>query len=219
MTVIAPRRPTLTLAAAVAYPLAWIAGLLIWPTNLDVTATGGDVMAAYAGHASQAISQYLLTQAVAGIALAIIVTAVAATLPSARGRIAGICGYGAAAVSLAQAVLGVRLAGWVVPSAASASAHAVFDLINRLDGVKMTLLAITVIVASTAPRTPAKPPRWLAVTGVLLAIALVITALGYLFLGAALAQAAWASLPLLLVWISGSGFVLAHQRRPSASLA
>jgi hypothetical protein len=49
-------------------------------------------------------------------------------------------------VSLAQAVLGVRLVGWVVPSAASASAHAVFDLINRLDGVKMTLLAIMVIV-------------------------------------------------------------------------
>jgi hypothetical protein len=49
-----PLQETLYLTCAagrgLAYLLAWVAGLAVWPSNLDVAASDGQVMAAYAGH-------------------------------------------------------------------------------------------------------------------------------------------------------------------------
>jgi hypothetical protein len=37
--------------AGLTYTAAWVAGLAIWPTNLDVRSTDATVLAAYRGHA------------------------------------------------------------------------------------------------------------------------------------------------------------------------
>jgi hypothetical protein len=58
MTSTAPSRPigggarllTAPAVAGVAYLVAWVTGLAVWPSNLDVAASGSQVIAAYTGH-------------------------------------------------------------------------------------------------------------------------------------------------------------------------
>ena len=61
-------------------------GLLVWPSNLDVAASGTRVVQAYAGHEGVAVAQYLLVEGLAAVALGIVVIALAR---SARLRGAG----------------------------------------------------------------------------------------------------------------------------------
>ena len=63
--------------AGIAFAAAWVIGLLVWPSNLDVAASGSRVVSAYAGHQSVAVTQYLLVEGLAAIALAIVVVTLA----------------------------------------------------------------------------------------------------------------------------------------------
>jgi hypothetical protein len=197
---VSARRPpatawlTATSVAAVGYLAVWIIGLSIWPSNLSVTSSGNAVIQAFAGHSGVAITQYILTEGLAGVALAIVLGRTLSGLP----RITGYC---AAAVSVVQCGLGIYLAGSVVPGGDASSARTFFDLIDRLDGVKMALLAITAVVASIAMRRPV----WLRYAGFVLAVAIAVSGIGYLLANTTLAVAAWISLPLLLIWVAGLG--------------
>jgi hypothetical protein len=61
--------------ASIAYATAWVLGLAVWPSNLDVAATNATVLATYRAHQGVAMTQYLLVEGVAAIALAVVVTA------------------------------------------------------------------------------------------------------------------------------------------------
>jgi hypothetical protein len=106
-------------AAGVAYPGAWLAALVVWPSKLGATASGARVVAAYSGHEAVAIAQYLLAprggrrgpgdrraRARPG----------GARCESGRrpgvGRAAAVAGIAAASVSLCQLVLGLLLSAW-----------------------------------------------------------------------------------------------------------
>lgn len=78
---------------------------------------------------------------------------------------------------------------------------------NRLDGVKMFLLAALALSARTLFRR-GELPVWLGRTGFALAAAIAASGIGYLLLNPTMALFAWASLPLLLVWITGSAVAL-----------
>jgi hypothetical protein len=203
--------------AGIVYVAAWVAGLAIWPSNIDVAASGREVIAAEAGHATVAMIQSLLVHGVAAVALAVVVLAL--------GRAAGrsgesrwglavlVFGLAAVTVSLAQLVLGLLLGGWAVPGGDSGRVKLLFDLVDRLDGAKMLLLAATAASsAALAGRTAALPP-WLGYLALLTALALVTSAAGYLVLSSALALAAAASLPLLLAWALAAGVVLGRGGR------
>jgi uncharacterized YccA/Bax inhibitor family protein len=83
------------------------------------------------------------------------------------------------------------------------------DVINRLDGVKMLMLAGLAIAGfSLVQRGRTGLPRWLAAVALALAAALAVSSIGYLLLLDGPALAAWVSLPLLLVWVCGTGFAL-----------
>ena len=49
-------------SAGLAYVVAWVAGLAIWPVNLALNATAGQVAASYRAHPAQAVVQYLLIE-------------------------------------------------------------------------------------------------------------------------------------------------------------
>jgi hypothetical protein len=84
----------------------------------------------------------------------------------------------------------------------------VFEAINRLDGVKMFLLAeMPVIAFVLGARVQVVLPLWLAWVAAALAIAIAASGVGYLFLLNGPALAAWVSLPLLLVFVTGTGVV------------
>ena len=66
------------------------------------------------------------------------------------------------------------------------------------------MLALAVMAAAgtaLARLSPRLLPRWLGYAGALFAAALAVSGAGYLLLSSALAAAAYASLPLLILWV------------------
>ena len=198
--------------AGVAYLLAWVAGLAVWPSNLDVAATGSQVVTAYTGHRGVAMTQSLLVHGVAAVALVIVVLALgqAARRRDAEqlARATVVAGVSAAVVSLLQCALGLLLAGWAVPDGDSGQAGLLFAAINRLDGVKMLALAAMAASGAALVRRTRLLPGWLGYLGALLAVALVVSGIGYLLLSSTLAPAAFVSGLLLLVWVTAAGISL-----------
>ena len=201
--------------AGVGYVGAWLAGLVVWPSNVEVSATGHEVLAAYSGHQAAAQVQYALVEGAAAFALAAVVLclgrAALRRAPIPLGTALIVAGIGAAAVSLVQCVLGQQLAGSVVPSANASRAGSLLQLIDRLDGVKMILLALMALVTAVLVRRVQLLPPWLGWTAVVLATALIVSGSGYLLLDSGLASAAYASLPLLLFWICAAGVALGRR--------
>ncbi len=103
-----------------------------------------------------------------------------------------------------QCGIGLYLTSSVVPAGQAHSAAVLTEAINRLDGVKMFVLAAMAIAGTVMAIETGLLPRWLRWTGVALAAAIVASGVGYAFLNAAMAMAAWLSLPLLIVWVAGS---------------
>jgi hypothetical protein len=214
---------TVPAVAGVVYLVAWVAGLAVWPSNLDVAASGSHVVAAYTGHRGVAMTQSLLVHGVAAVALAVVVLAFGQAArrrdggPLARATV--VAGVSAAAVSLLQCALGLLLAGWVVPDGDSGRAGSLFAAINRLDGVKMLALAAMAASAAALVRRTRLLPGWLGWLGVLLAVALVVSGVGYLLLGSALAPTAFVSGALLLVWVAAAGISLEGRSRTNSGEA
>jgi hypothetical protein len=204
--------------AGIAYATAWVLGLAVWPSNLDVAASNVTVLATYRAHQGAAMTQYVLVEGVAAIALAVVVIALgqAARPRGARGLglAAVVAGLSAVALSLVECALGLLLAGSVAPDREAARAGQLFDLINRLDGLKMVALAVLAVAGVGLVRR-AVLPRWFGYIAALLAVALIASGAGYLLLDTTLTQAVFVSGPLLLVWMTGSGIALswAHHSR------
>ncbi|MBU3063042.1 hypothetical protein KO481_16100 [Nocardia sp. NEAU-G5] len=179
-------------AAGLVYLLAWIIGLSVWPTNPSVRATGPQILAALHGHVPVAIAQYVCTQGIAGVALAVVVSTF-----TGWSRITGLL---AAAVSLTQCALGVHLSGWLSTGPADSS-HTFFALVNRLDGMKMLLLAATALLVSVPALRDHIGRAWIHRTGIALAVTISISGIGYLLLSTTLAPAAYISGIVLLIWV------------------
>jgi hypothetical protein len=203
--------------AGLAYTASWLAGLAIASSSTSVRSTGGAVVAGFAGDEGAAVTQFVLTEGIASLALAVVVICLGrAGLRAGAGTTARLmigAGAAAAAVGLAQCVLGVYLTVSVVPADHASTAAAVSDAVNRLDGVKMFLLAVMAIAGTALARQTGLLPRWLRWTGVALAVAITASGIGYALLNNTFAQAAWLSLPLLLAWVTGAGIVLGRAGR------
>jgi hypothetical protein len=198
--------------AGIAYATAWVLGLAVWPSNLDVAASNAKVVAAYSAHRNAAMTQYALVEGLAAIALAAVVLSLgqAARRGGAEtlGRATEVAGFIAVALSLTQCALGVLLAGWLAPDGETDRSGRLFDLLNRMDGAKMFALA-AMAAAGVGLFRRAVLPRWLGYTAAFLTVALIGSGVGYVLLNT-LAQAAFVSLPLLLVWVTGTGVALAR---------
>ena len=205
-------RMTAPAVAGIAYAAAWVTGLAVWPSNLDVAASGAKVMSAYTGHQGVATAQYLLVEGAAAIALAVVAVALARAAgrrgAGRAGTVVALAGGSAALISLIQCALGLALVGGAVPNGETARAGSLFQLINRLDGAKMLVLAAMALAGAAVVRRADLKPRWLRYNAVLLAASLSASGVGYLLLDNALAQAAAVSLPLLLVWVGATGVSL-----------
>jgi hypothetical protein len=203
--------------AGIAFVAAWIIGLLVWPSNLEVAASGSRIVSAYTGHQGVAVTQYLLVEGLAAIALAIVVVTLGrAALQRGAGqpaRVIILAGIGAVIVSLAECALGLMLAAGAVPDGDTGRAAILFHLINRLDGVKMIALAAVAVGGVSLARRGVIVPRWLRYVGAALAAAMTTSGIGYLLLNNPLAQVAAASLALLLIWVAATGITVGRARR------
>jgi hypothetical protein len=190
------------LVAAVGYSVAWILGLMVPVPAVDLDAPAQAVLGSVVGHEGPLALRALLVHGFAGVALVTVAVALARGTGSRSVLVAGVV---AAALSLVQFVLELVLtgpAGWGLPS--------LVDAVNRIDGVKMFALAALALAGAAAIRRGAGVPRWLGGPGVVLAAALVVSGVGYALLIPVLGQAAYVSLPLLLIWVTGTGVALAR---------
>ena len=199
------RRVTMApLAVGVAFTVSWIAGLAIPAPSPRLTASGTAIVAALAGHGGQVVANYLLTEGLPAIGLAVMSAFLARALRE-RGAagLAGtarIAGLVAAAISFTQFVLGVAL----VRSSAPGTARELFELVNRLDGVKMFALAVLAAAAAIASLLPG----WLRYLGAALAISITASGVAYLFLLDSVSWLAWPAGLLLLAFIPATGYAL-----------
>ncbi|WP_027345427.1 hypothetical protein [Hamadaea tsunoensis] len=207
---------TVPASAGIAYTAAWIAGLSVSSASTDVHSTGAELVAAYTGHQTGAIAQFVLTEGVASVFLAVVAFGLARSGRAAGARRAAFwtaaTGGIAALIAFVQCGLGIVVAGPATSNGDAATAGTLSETINRLDGVKMFLLA-GLALAGTALARRVGLPAWLRFTGPALAVAIVLSGVGYLFLLDGFSVAAWVSLPLLLVWVTGTGIVLGRNRR------
>lgn len=191
------------------YVAAWIVGLAVWSDNTTVSESGAKVVAGYGSSEGPALAQSALTHGLAGLALLVVVLAIAHRVPDARAIL--VAGLGAVAISLTQFVLGVLLAGWAAPADRAETSRGLYEAISRLDGLKMLALAGLAVAGAAAMRRHRIAPRWFVPLGWTLAAALVVSGIGYLLLIGGLASAAYVSLPLLLIWVGGVGWSLRGQ--------
>jgi hypothetical protein len=208
---------TVPAAAGLAYTASWLVGLTVSPSSTNVRSTGAQVVAGYAGHQAAGVTQFLTTEGTASLALAVVAVAVGrAGLRAGAGRLARLtmgAGLAAAAIALVQSALGVYLIMSAVPADHIGAAAAISESVTRLDGVKMFVLATMAAAGTVLARRTGLLPRWLRWTGMALVVAIVASGIGYALLNNTFALAAWASLPLLLVWVTGAGIALGRRAR------
>jgi hypothetical protein len=201
----------------IGYALSWIAGLSVPAPSPRFGAPGNEIVTALAGHGTNVVLQLALTEGLPAAGIAVISVSLARTARD-RGavrssRIASISGIAAAAISLLQFVIGIALTATTAP----ATAHLLYQAVNRMDGIKM--LALAVLAAAGASATSATSaasavlPRWLRYTAAALTVAIAAAGIGYLLLQPSLALAAAPALVLLLVFMTGTSLVLGARAR------
>jgi hypothetical protein len=202
------------LAGAV-YVGAWLVGLAVHFPGPAVDAPPGEIGRHFRAHATAALVQSLLVHGVAALALAVVAWAVSRRASRwgqpATGSVLKATAWAAAAVSLGQLGLAVIQTG-AAGSVSDRVANRLFDSANQLDGLRMLLLAVMVACGVALARAGLLP-RWLAIEGAVLLLALVVAGVGYLALSPALGTAARLALVLLLVWVAAAG-VAARSPRP-----
>ncbi|MDQ2786152.1 MAG: hypothetical protein M3Y58_14255 [Chloroflexota bacterium] len=206
------RRAPISFAAGIGYSIAWLAGLLVFSSSTQVRSTGAQVLRAYAGHQGVVSIQFVLTEGVAAVMLAVVTWSLAAAVARRAGalkRLILTSGLVASGVSIVQCGLGLWLTTTLLSERDANTAGAVAQALNRLDGVKMLLLAVLAAGTATAVyRSLIRLPRWLGAIAVAVAVTITLSAVGYLLLNNLFATAAWLSLPLLLVFVTGTGISL-----------
>jgi hypothetical protein len=198
--------------AGIGYGVAWVTGLAVWPSNLSIAASASGVVSLYAAHVGQATAQYLLVEGLAGVFLGtVLFICVRDVGHGDASTIAATTAGGLAVVlSLSQCLLGLCLI------TAASNGHlgksgGLYALTNRLDGVKQLLLGTAVVMLVLVRRSRPRFPLWIRRITVVLGIALIPSGLAYLFLWNALAGATFISLPLLVLWLAGTGLWLTRR--------
>jgi len=207
--------------AGISYGIAWVGGLAAWPSNLSIDATNREIVSLYAAHQSQATAQYLVVEGIAGVLLGIVLFHCIWRLRRCERTWtsrAAVAGGIAVAVSLLQCLLGLRLVSAASKGYLGQSGD-IYQLINRLDGVKQLLLGACVVMLGVLLRTTSNYPRWLGRTSVITGIALAISGLAYLLLWNVLAGTTFVSLPLLILWVAGTGIWFGAESQRGADCA
>jgi hypothetical protein len=202
--------------AGVLFSLSWIVGLSVWSASTDVTQTGEDLLRQYSGNEAIALVQFFFTEGLPAITLAIVMVLLAkyarAFGEAFLGKAILASSLAAAAVSLAQFTLGAVVCLVTVPAKDATATKTVIDTLSRIDGVKMLFMTAFALASFGVIRNgKARLPRWLSWVALALAVTIFLSGLGFLFLVDSLSLAAYASLPLLMLWITAVGIVIARR--------
>ncbi|MGH3200910.1 MAG: hypothetical protein ACRDOA_09485 [Streptosporangiaceae bacterium] len=208
------RRPAAV--AGIGYTVAWLVSLVVGAPAPSVAASGGQVVAAFAGRDGPVIVNLVLSEGIAAVALAVValMTARAARRTGARraGLAVAVTGVAAAAVSWAELMMAAWLQFGPVAAGHATAAGTLWSAVQRIDGAKMFVLAVMAVALAVLSLASAVLPRWLAPLALLLAAGLVISGLGYVLLANALSDAVFVSGVLLLAVVTTTGMTVQTSR-------
>ncbi len=214
----APRSPLskLSALAGIVFSLSWFIGLSVWSASAEVTRTGEALLRHYSGHETRALVQFFFTEGLPALTLALVMAGLASRVrasgESLLGRVILASGLAAATISLIQFLLGAFVCLVSVPAQDAAATKTAIDVLSRIDGVKMLIMTAFAFAAFRAIRTGKTGlPRWLAWVAAALAVTIFLSGVGFLFLLDGLSIAAYASLPLLMVWVTSVGLLVGRK--------
>ena len=187
----------------IGFTLSWIIGLAIPAPSPRMTASGATILAALAGHGGQVAASFVFTEGLPAFGLVVMSVYLARHARWVLGA-----GVLAAVLSLTQCILGIALARATAP----ATAHLLYEAVNRLDGVKMFAIAAVALAAGAT----AALPKWLRYLGDALGVSIIASGVAYLFLLDSVAGLAYVAGSLLLVFIPAAGIVLGRACREPA---
>src|ERR1700691_4883492 len=118
---------TVTSATGIGFTLSWIAGLAIPAPSPKFSASGAQIVSAIAGHGPALATQFALTEGFPAAGIAVVAIALAT-----------VAGVTAAVISALQFCLGM----WLAATSSPVTAHVLYQMVNRMDGVKMLTLAV-----------------------------------------------------------------------------
>lgn len=208
------RRDWKQVGAGFAYSAAWGAGLTVFSASTTVSSSGRQLLADYWGHSVPLTGQFVLTEGLAAVFLAMVLLPASASLTPRLWPVGVIATLTAATVSVLQCALGVVMATVAVPGRHVGALGGLGDALNRLDGVKMSLLAVTFVCLALGRTGTSKGAGALTALYLLTAGALAGSAYGYLVLDDTMAMVAYASLPLLMASVTVTGLLVPRRTSP-----
>jgi hypothetical protein len=180
-----------------------------------VSQSGEDLLRQYAGNETIALVQFFFTEGLPAFTLALVMVSLAkhalASGEAFLGKVIWVSSLCAAVISFIQFCLGAFVCLVAVPASDAGTTKFAIDALSRIDGVKMLFMTTFAVASFVVVRNgKARLPRWLAWVAAALAITIFASGLGFLFLLDSLSFAAFASLPLLMVWVTAIGIVVAR---------
>lgn len=190
--------------AGLGYAGVWVLGLAAFGGGPGLSASAEEVNGYFGGHRAASAMQGVLIHGIAAVALLAVVVAIGGRgLLTRPARIGG-----AAAVGLSLIQCGLDL--WRSLFSTGATTVSLVHVIDRIDGLKMLVLALMIGTSVTAFRAASLIGTTMAVTGWVATVALVLSGLGYVLANTALAAVASLSLLLLLIWVAYTGVAVAR---------
>lgn len=181
------------------YVTAWLAGLVVAPPAPTASVTA---------NAGAALAQSTLVHGVAALFLLIVIRDVARLRlgTSAVARVLMPLGVGAVVISLTQFAV-VAVLYLVNGSFGTGVTAGLFRSVDLLDTAKLTLLGGFVAAVTLLTSRAQLADRWLQWLGAVLAPLLPLSGAAFVVSSAALYDALYLSLPLLLVWVVGVAYL------------
>lgn len=198
-------------AWAITYVLAWVTGLVAAPSR-PAHPTASQLHGFYLESGHAALVQALLVHGVAGLALAGMAMGLHRATASTRlNRWALAAGLGAAVASLAQAAI-AAVAVLSIEAMTAEDTLGLVHAIDRLDSLKLLLLAVFVATVTAVLRRNGLTARWITAGAVLLVPMLATGAAAFAVSNQVLDTVLAGSLVLLLVWASGIAWIMRPRR-------
>jgi hypothetical protein len=207
-----------TTAAAAAYVLSWIGGLVLAPAAPGHDAPAAEVADFYAAHGGAILSSALLVHGTAGVALAALAVVIARATGVRAGLQRAVAGTGLAAATLSVLQFALAVVA-VTGEHAGTTARTLLVSIDLVDVLKIALLAAFAAVATTAADRAGAAPRWLQVTAAALVPLLLVGSAALAGIDALL-PVLEVSLLVLLAWAAAIGRLVSRhaardRRHPS----
>ncbi|MCG2621998.1 hypothetical protein LVY72_08715 [Arthrobacter sp. I2-34] len=200
------------MVSSLVFIAVWIAGLALGGPSVASSDSGARIQLAFQANTAGAV-QGILVHGIAGLALAALGVSLARILRPA----AGVAALGLSAAVLSWAQLGCELALFLGSAVGPVTARDWWIALSMLDGAKMIVIGVLILLVLVRARRLKQRGRTLSTVSILAIAALAVSGFGYLMLSGPLMTAAYASLPLLLLWAGTVPVALRRYRRAATA--